>query len=200
MKIGLIVEGTFDGPDKKVCEYLVGRLKQGIDVVTVTLGDKRNLTAKCGETSALLLRDSCERVVIVWDLYPPWRRGERPCRHDDKEKIFSSLEQAGVGSENVHLVCIREELEAWLIADNRALAAALLRLTGREPRITEVRKPDSVSNPKERLMRIFRQHTHRQYQGHDHAIKIIRELQNFNKIRRSKSFIRFALKATDTAL
>lgn len=176
------------------------RLQQGIEVVTITLGDKRNLTAKCGETTALLFGDNCERVVIVWDLYPPWRRREKPCRRDDREVIFSSLREAGVNLESVHLVCIREELEAWLIADNRALTAALSRLTGRVPRITEVRKPDSVSKPKERLMRIFREHTHRQYQGHDHAIKIIRELPNWNKIKRSKSFTRFALKATNTAL
>jgi hypothetical protein len=195
------VEGTSDGPDKKVCEYLVGRLQQGIEVVTITLGDKRNLTAKCGETAALLLGDrNCERVVIVWDLYPPWRRREKPCRRDDREVIFGALLEAGVATENVHLVCIREELEAWLIADNRALATALLRLTGRAPRITEVRRPDSVSKPKERLMRIFREHAHRQYQGYDHAIKIIRELPNLNKIRRSISFARFALKATDRAL
>lgn len=203
LKIGLILEGTVDGPDKKVCEYLVQRLQQETEVVSITLRDKPNLIARCGETAALLLNENCQRVVIVWDLYPPWRKGEKPCRRKDREAIFRSLQEAGVASKNVYLVCIREELEAWLIADDRAIAKAISRLTGRqEPRIAEVRKPDSVSNPKERLIKIFKQHTRHQYQGHVHAIKIVRELESLslNKIKRSDSFKRFALKATDTKL
>lgn len=191
------------GPDQQVCAYLVKQLRPDTEVVSRTLVNKKKLMADCGEIAALLLRDNCHRVVIVWDLYPPWRqKGEKPCRCEDRKEIFRSLKEAGVMPSNVHLVCIREELEAWLIADNRALAAAISRLTGRVPRIAEVRSPDSVSKPKERLINIFRQHTHRQYQGHNHAIRIVRELESLdlNKIRRSESFTRFALKTTNRQL
>ena len=201
MKIGLILECTHDGPDQRVCEYLAGRLRPNIEVVSVTLRNKPNLIARCGDTAAQLLSEGCQRIIIVWDLYPPWRhRGERPCRREDREEIFKSLGQAGVNLLKVHLVCIKEELEAWLLADTRAISEAIFIMTGRRPRVTDIRDPESIRNPKARLDNIFRQHTYRQYQGHNHAIKIIRELPDFNRIRRCQSFARFALKATDTTL
>jgi uncharacterized protein DUF4276 len=187
-----------------VCEYLVRQLHPHTEVVSVTLTEKRNLISHCGEAAAQLLRDNCQRVVIVWDLYPPWRnKGEKPCRYEDRKAILESIQQAGVTSQNVHLVCIREELEAWLIADNRAIEIAISKLVDhKRPRIAKVADPDSVSKPKVRLMKIFKQHTPRQYEDHIHAVKIVRELESlgFNRIRRSKSFARFALKATDRKL
>lgn len=186
-----------------MCEYLVKRLRPDTEVVSRTLVNKRKLIADCGETAALLFQDGCNRVVIVWDLYPPWRpQGGKPCRFEDREAVLKSLQQAGVPQQNVHLVCIREELEAWLIADNRAIELAISKLSGRtRPRIAEVQNPDLASKPKARLMKIFRQHT-RQYEDHIHAIKIARELETLGlkKIKRCQSFARFALKATDVKL
>lgn len=201
MKIGLILECTKNGPDQMVCEYLVGRLRPNTKVVSVTLGNKQKLIAGCGVTTAQLLSENCSRVVIVWDLYPPWRpRGERPCRREEREAIFSSLKKAGVTSPNVYLVCIREELETWLLADERAIASAIRKLTNRKPRITKVGNPEVDTYPKEKLKSIFRQHTGRPYQGHIHAIQIVRALPDCKKIKRCASFTRFALKAADKVL
>ena len=200
MKVGLILECTREGPDEKVCEYLVKRLQPGTEVVSVTLDNKPKLIAGCGETAAELLRSSCQRVIIVWDLYPPWRPlGEKPCRLEERQAIFRSLEKAGVTSK-VYLVCIREELEAWLLADRRAIAAAITKLTGHEPTLSDIKNPESVKNPKLRLDKIFRQHTHRAYQAHSHAFKIVQELPDFTKIKRCPTFKRFALRATDIEL
>lgn len=201
MKIGLILECQPDGPDQQVCEYLLEQLQPNAEVISITLSNKLNLIARCGDTAAQLFQESCQRVIIVWDLYPPWRpRGDNPCRREDREEIFRSLEQAGVALANVYLVCIREELEAWLLADRRAISSAIARMTGRRrPRIADTKKPELVRNPKKRLINIFTQHTHRPYQGHDHAIRIIRE-SDFNKIKRCPSFARFVLKATGTEL
>jgi hypothetical protein len=134
--------------------------------------------------------------VIVWDLFPPW--GGKPCRRRDREAILESLKLAGVTSPNVYLVCISEELEAWLLADHRALAKAIERLTGRKKKLTDIKEFDR--KPKVKLMAIFWQLTHRQYQAQSHALKIVRELPDFKKIRRCESFTRFALKATDLRL
>lgn len=184
-----------------MCEYLIGRLQQNAEVVSITLRNKPNLIARCGDATAELFRGGCRRVVIVWDLYPPWRpHGERPCRREDREAIFQSLSTAGVDPTNVHLVCICEELEAWLLADKRAIAAAILKLTGREPRISNFKNPESIRNPKAKLKNIFKQHTHREYQEHSHAIKIIRELPDFNKLRQCQSFARFVLRTTGIEL
>lgn len=200
MKIGLILECAPEGPDQQVCEHVLVRLRPNAEVLSVTLRNKPNHIASCGDAAAQLLSEGCQRVIIVWDLYPPWRpRGERPCRREDREEIFSSLEQAGVALPNVHLVCIREELEAWLLADRGAISTAISKMTGCRARIPDTKKPELVRNPKGRLDNIFREHTPRPYQGHTHAIRIIREA-DFKKIKRCPSFARFALKATDTQL
>lgn len=204
MKIGLVLECQKNGPDQQVCEYLIEQLRPGTEVVSVTLTQKKNLIGRCGDAAALLLQETCQRVVIVWDLYPPWRpenpKSEEQCRHDERAGIVRSLKEADVTSANVHLVCISEELEAWLIADNRAIEAAISRPTNsKKPRIREEKNPESVKNPKKVLMRIFRQHT-RGYQPHVHALKIVKKLPDFKKIRRCESFVRFALKATDRQL
>ena len=183
-----------------MCEHLVKRLQPDTEIVSVTLINKKNLIDQCGERAALLLREKCQRVIIVWDLYPPWRpKGEKPCRHEDRKSILESLQQAGVSSPNVYLVCICAELEAWLIADNRAIAKAISRLTGRKkPIIKGEKNPESVKNPKARLMKIFDPYT--QYQAHRYALEIVKELPNFNKVKRCESFKRFVLKATGTKL
>lgn len=150
MKIGLVLECAKNGPDQQVCEYLIEQLRPDTKVVSVTLTEKNNLIARCGDAAAaLLLQETCQRVVIVWDLYPPWRlenpRSEEQCRHHERAGILRSLKEAGVTSRSVHLVCISEELEAWLIADNRAIERAISRLTNRRrPRIREEKNPESV--------------------------------------------------------
>ncbi len=194
IKIGLIVECERDGADQRVCEHLVSRLRPNSDVITVTMGGKPNLINGCGDVAAQLLRESCERVIVVWDLYPPWRRGNAPCRRDDRLLVYQSLEQAGVSSPPVEIVCIREELEAWLVADNRAISMAIQKLIGRRVRINEMKDPERVKNPKVRLRKIFAEHTHRQYQEHIDALRIIRELPDLKRIRRAQSFVRFASK------
>jgi len=204
MKVGLILECRPNGPDQQVCEYLIKWLRPNTEVVSRTLLNKKNLVAQCGETAALLLGDNCHRVVIVWDLYPPPHdTRQNPCRFKDRKDILDSLEQAGVNSQNVHLVCIREELETWLIADNRAVEGAISKLTHRKVRaVPQVKYPERVRNPKERLMSIFSQRKLRPYEDHVHAIKIVRELESLglSRIKRSKSFVRFASKAADIVL
>ena len=201
VKIGLILECAPSGPDQQVCEYLVKRLQPDTEVDSRTMVNKKILIAECGEKAAQLLDDNCQRVIIVWDLYPPWRpKGEKPCRREDRKAICDSLKQAGVDCQKVHLVCICQELEAWLLADNRAIVAAIEKLIRRTPRITGIKKnPESVEDPKSRLDNIFRQYTHRPYQAHTHALKIVKELPDFKKIKRCQSFKQF-VKATDTEL
>lgn len=186
---------------------MVKQLRQDVEVVSRPLDNKLKLIAGCGEIAALLLHENCQRVVIVWDSRPPWSMQEpiakEFCLHEEREGILMSLKKAGVTSKNVYLVCIREELEAWLIADNRAIAKAISRLTNRKkPRIAEEKNPESVEKPKSRLINIFKQYTHGPYQEHLHALKIVKELKllGFNKIKRCETFKRFALKATDTKL
>jgi Domain of unknown function (DUF4276) len=198
IKVGLIFECGPQGADKKVCEILLKKLDSTIQTKSVTLDSKPNLVQKCGAAAKQLLdTEGCDRVIILWDLYPAWRTdGEKPCRKADRESIFESLDGAGVDRETVHLVCITEELEAWFIADGGAISTTLSKPTHKAT-VADTKKPEQVKNPKKRLSQIYQQHTGRKYSDLIDAEKITKNIANFKKIRRSDSFCRFALKAAD---
>ena len=204
MKIGFIFECGPDGPDVQVCRHLVHRLDPTIQFVPNTLDNKKKLVEDCGPVARALLSE-CVKVIIVWDLYPGWReKGIKPCRHEDRLTIFQSLRAENVDLNKVFLVCIQEELEAWLLADNRAVAAVLKPLKHSHPvgRISRFSNPDSIRNPKKRLTKIFTQElgSGRRYVDYQHAIMLAREIPDFNRIRRSDSFKRFALKVAGLEL
>jgi hypothetical protein len=97
-----------------------------------------------------------------------------------------------------------EELEAWLLADYRAVTAMLQPLKHPHPvgRISRFSNPDGIRNPKKRLTKIFTQElgAGRRYVDYQHAIMLAREIPDFNRIRRSDSFKRFALKVAESEL
>lgn len=204
MKIGFIFECGPEGPDVQVCRHLVHKLDPTIEFLSSTLDNKKKLVEDCGAVAKALL-DECEKVIVVWDLYPAWReKGMKPCRPEDRLAIFQSLQSEKVDLDKVFLVCIHEELEAWLLADNRAITAMLqpLKHPHSVGRIRKFRNLDTVSNPKKRLTRIFTQGlgASRGYVDYQHAIKLAREISDFNKIKRSDSFQRFALKVAGLEL
>lgn len=204
MKVGFIFECGPEGPDVRVCRHLVHKLDPAVQFIPSTLDNKKNLIEDCGAVAKTLLHE-CEKVIIVWDLYPAWReKGIRPCRHEDRLAIFRSLQTEQVDVRLVFLVCIREELETWLLADHRAVSAMLQSLKHPHPvsRISKFSNPDIIRNPKKRLTQIFTQElgSRQRYIDYRHALLIARKILDFNRIRRSDSFQRFALKATGVQL
>lgn len=196
MKIGMIFECGPDGADRKVCENLARRLQPDVEIVSVTLDNKPKLLAECGLTAAKLIRAGCEKIVIVWDLYPPWRqRKQRPCRKEDREAVLEALTKAGVSSSQACLICIEEELEAWLIADSRAISTVLSRPT-HPVRVQDIKRPERTRNPKTRLNQIFQQQAGRPYVDRIHAQQIVEALPDLTRLRRCATFARFAAKVT----
>lgn len=194
MKIGMIFECGPAGADKKVCEYLARQLQPELEIMSVTLDNKPKLISDCGKAAAQLLQDGCDRVLIIWDLYPAWReKKQKPCRRDDRLAIHKSLENSGVTLANTHLICITEELEAWLIADGRAISAVLS--TPAHPvSIPDKKKTETLKNPKGYLMKLFKEKAGKPYSDLQHAEKIARQMPDLNKIKRCSSFVRFAAK------
>src|SRR5438045_1372326 len=109
LTVGLILECGPEGADEQVCRELARRLRGDLTLRVATMSNKAILKAECGVATAALIRAECARVVIVWDLFPPWR-DRPPCRRDDRDAIFASIDAAQVPRATVHLVCIAEEL------------------------------------------------------------------------------------------
>lgn len=198
MKVGMIFECGPIGADAKVIPCLARLINPGIDIVIRTLNNKPNLLENCGEQVDELLKEGCERVVIVWDLYPAWRvRGGKPCRKEDREAIAESLKKAKVTSPDVFLVCIEEELEAWLLMDREAIKQTLdIKLH----KVKDYKTPEQVSNPKKELDKIFQAAKKGRYIDYVHAERIARKMTNVKCLKKCPTFVRFALKATKITL
>jgi hypothetical protein len=191
-KIGFIFECGPQGADKQVCEYLAKQVNAGIIPVSRTLDDKTNLLREAGNVAAALFEDGCERVLIIWDLRPAWPDTKvKPCRKTERDVILEAVAQAGGADRPVFLVCVEQELESWLLADEVKIAAYLS--TPAHPiTIRATRKPDRVSNPKSVMMNHFRSAGGRRYEDRIHAIKVLMATDtNLKKLRRSSSFARF---------
>lgn len=191
VKVGIICECGPEGAEVQVFPELARRIDASLKIECVPLDQKPRLVRECGKAAATLLSQGCRRVVIVWDLYPAWRdRRNRPCRHEDRVAIHQSLEATSVDVSKVGLVCIREELEAWLIADGRGVSAVLS--TDAHPvRIRHGRNPETIRNPKAKLNDIFRQNAGRQYSDRQHAIQIVRKLLDLSRLESIPAFDRF---------
>ena len=146
MTIGLILECGPQGADKLVCEYFVAKIRPGVAVVSRTMDTKPGLLSKAAVVADRLLADGRERVLIIWDLRPAWpEKAHKPCRAAERQALQASLATAGLQGRPVYLVCVEQELESWLLADETKLSGYLS--TPEHPyRANKVRNPDIVPN------------------------------------------------------
>ena len=184
----MIFECALDGPDKRVCEHLAHLVNSDIVIDGVPLGNKRKLIADCGRIAANLLATGCERVVVIWDLNPPWSNSARGCVAEDCRQIRESLTEAGVEIPAIHLVCIIQELEAWLLADERAVAEVLGLPSAK---INRTKKPETIADPKAHLDTIFRTNKRPPYRAHMHAHKIAKAMKDLGRLKGCPAFARF---------
>ncbi len=210
MKIGFIFECGPKGVDVPICKYLVKKLDSEIKFTPITLGDKtalgdesnkKKLLQDCGKIAKLLLEsDRCEKVIILWDLYPSHKE-EKPCRRQDREDILARLQAEGVDLNRISLICISGEIETWLIADHRAIEDTIAYLKRPHPieKIVKFRYPDRIKNPKKQLKKIFDKNK-LAYNEYQHPIQIAENIKDFREIKKSESFRRFALKVTGREL
>ncbi len=191
--IGLIFECGPQGADKQVCEYLIQHIKPGVNVSSRTLDNKENLLRDAGKVARQMLQDGCRCVLIVWDLRPAWPdMKQKPCRHAERQILLSMLAEAGVPPRApVYLICIEQELESWLLANDKAIAA-LLSTDAHVYRVSRVKRPDTVAQPKAALIKHFKNAHRWRYDDKVDAIRVLRAANiDLARLRRSTSFGRF---------
>jgi hypothetical protein len=195
MKIGLVLEGMKDGPDQKVLEPLVKKLvRSPVEVTSRTLGNKKKLLGGCGAVSSELLDDKCDRILIIWDLWPAWDT-ESPCRKEDRDVALNSLKEAKVSLKKIRLLCIEQMLENWLLADARALESLVTEwMHPRRPK--SFRVPAAAvydTKPKTVLTKLFQEHGCQAYEDMAHAHKISSrwDTRSLDRLVRLPTFARF---------
>ena len=190
-KIAFIVESGPMGAEKEVIPHLAKQISPNIEFEVVPLDDKRKLFSDCGEWTKEYLNKGYDKVIILWDLKPAWEVDQnKVCLVEELEIIQENLNTAGVTSSKVYKICLVQMLEAWLIADERAIRA-LLSTSAHSVRVPRTRKPEEERDPKSKLMTIFRQKRGRRYNDGVDAIKIVEQMPDLNRIRRLSTFQRF---------
>lgn len=196
MKVGFVVECGPGGADEKVLRSLIKALRSDIEPRFVTSGSKRVILEDCGKlASALFDNERCDKVFVVWDLMPC------NAEHHHKGTPSCVLERAHVlnllratDKPRTILLCIKHELEAWLLADGSALEKVLKPNHQRVERIPDDKSPEQHPNPKKQLGNLFKKRRGLEYNDTVHAVKIIEQVTNFNKLVRAPSFARFKQK------
>jgi len=202
MKVGYVFECGPDGGDMKVLRHLTSMILPDVEFDYEALSVKTSLLRECGKASKRLLDSGCEKVFIVWDLFPAWREDKsKPCRREDKEAIIASLAAYELLPQHVIFLCIEEELEAWLIADGRILNNYFSKPHRLVDTIKNENKPDKVRDPKGKLIGYFKTHRGGQkYDSNTHAEHIIKRIKDFQKLKKSETFKRFYYKLRNEEL
>lgn len=173
MKIGLILECTPEGADLQVYSYFARQiLGDRVDIQPSCAGNKKTLIQNAGKLAHALFAEGCERVLIIWDLWPRWaERKFKPSLAADRATITQSLRDADVTNSCVYLVGIDRMLETLLIVDGNAIAEVLNVPRGR-PKPSHKRSPRRTHEPKKYLDGLFRDYGRSQYADYRHAKQI----------------------------
>jgi hypothetical protein len=191
MKVGFIVECVNEGPETKVLPQLAALVDVYIECEVEPLGSKPKVLQECGKyAKALLNQEQCDRVVVVWDARPPWKEEDvvfDPA--EEMEKARQSLAQNGLAADDrVHLICIVEELEAWLLTDGRGVTTRINQLRGGrgalKTRVSDYKKVEQINWPKATMEKLFKQGEVRAYNDWLDAGAIAAAIPDDRKLRR----------------
>jgi len=194
--IGMVFECGPQGADIQVCEYLARQLRPGICIKSRTLDNKDNLLRDVGKVAAQLLKEGCVCVLVVWDLRPAWPDTKhKPCRAQERRAVLARLTEAGLPAHApVYPVCIAQELESWLLANEKAISA-YLSTAARPYKAARVKSPDEVSQPKAVMLNHFQEARGWRYDDKVNALSVLRATPvDLPRLRRSPSFARFEAK------
>jgi len=198
MKVGIICEGRVEGEDAQVFEYFAHRINPAATVKAFPQGKKPELFANAGEVARILFATGYDKVIIMWDILPRWNRPDGEAQ--DRIDLQPALDQAGVNTNPcLYLIAIHKELEAWLLADGKALSAVLSR-PAHPVTIKDGKNVETSANPKKTLEKLFETHNvpfgpqpaQGSYQPKLTALRIAEKVpKNFGKLAKLTSFNAF---------
>ncbi len=97
--IGIICEAGLGSEDEQVLRHLAGRIRPDATAMIRPLGRKPDLIVQCGQVAQALFDSVCERVLVIWDVFPRWGRPDGEAQ--DIADIQAILTQAGLANHPV---------------------------------------------------------------------------------------------------
>ncbi len=193
MKVGLILECTLDGPDLQVYSHFARHfLGTEVEIEPSCAGNKKILVREAGKRARALFAEGCERVLVIWDLWPLWgeRNDAQPLVARDIAAITQALRGAHVTNPCVYLIGVDRMLETLLIVDGGAIAEVLKVPRGR-PRPRHQRNPRRTHEPKDYLDGWFRRYHRGQYSDYQHANEIAQHIDVARLEKACPEFLQF---------
>ena len=171
MKVGFIVECVDEGPETKVIPRLASLVNPATESEVEPLGSKPKVLTDCGRYAKALFENSkCDRVIVIWDARPYWDDDlERNLTiSEQRDKASLSLKGKGLAEDSrVTLICIIEELEAWLLADGRGVTHRINQLLRTRPKlkkpIPHAKDVERIDWPKSKMEKLFETNKVRAY-------------------------------------
>lgn len=177
-KLGLIIE---DESDSTVIAELVRKLRPTakFSIIPVHAGGCARIRAKAGSWSQNLAARGCNSILVVHDC-------DRHKESDLRKLLEAQIQACPIGAKSIIIPV--EEIEAWLLADNRAIKSAMN--LKREPKF--VPNPQKIRNPKEHLEALVfaLSNKEKRYVNTRHNGRIAEEI-DLEQVRRCASFQHF---------
>jgi hypothetical protein len=149
-KVGIIIEAPKDSGDQKVFAWLIEQYCKNISVVFIGNRNKNDLFNDSPEQCVGLFEfDNCDEVLIIYDLKPRFDTKSNRANVHFQDKLTAKLRSMGLDMQKITLICIKQMLETWLIADENAVLNYKIKkhkLTATQPYFNGGKK--QLNNPK----------------------------------------------------
>lgn len=121
-KVGIIIEAPKDSGDQKVFAWLVEQYCKNISVVFIGNRNKTDLFNDSPEQCVGLFEfDNCDEVLIIYDLKPRFDTKSNRANVHFQNELTAKLQSMRLDMQKITLICIKQMLETWLIADENAV-------------------------------------------------------------------------------
>jgi hypothetical protein len=189
-KVGIIIEAPKDSGDQKVFAWLIEQYCKNISVVFIGNRNKNDLFNDSPEQCAGLFEfDNCDEVLIIYDLKPRFDTKSNRANVHFQNELTAKLQSMRLDMQKITLICIKQMLETWLIADENAVPNYKIqkhKLTAAQPYFNGGKKQLYNPKPKDLIETYLSE-----YNPTTTALEIIKQADLNIVGRRCSSFVEF---------
>jgi hypothetical protein len=189
-KVGIIIEAPKDSGDQKVFTWLIENYCKNICVEFIGNRNKNDLfNDSPDQCEGLFNIDICDEVLIIYDLKPRFNTKSNRVSANFKSNLIDKLARKGLPMQKISIICIKQMLETWLIADENAVRNYKIKkhkLTAAQPYFNGGKR--QLYNPKpKKLIEGYLS----DYNPTTTALEIMKEADLITIGRRCDSFVEF---------